>query len=156
MSVSATLREFLARRNADYEIIEHPRTGSAMRTAEVARVPGEQMVKGVIVEDEQGYLMAVLPATHRLDVGKLSHLLGRRLGLATEPELGSVFADCELGSVPPVGGAFGIDSVMDQTVAAQKDVYFESGDHGEVIHMGGDAYRRLLGAVESGAIGHHI
>ena len=140
----------------DYEVIEHPRTGSAMRTAEVAHLPGDRMVKGVILEDEKGYLMAILPATHRLDVGKLSRLLNRRLGLATESELGGMFSDCELGSVPPIGRAFGIDTVVDDSLADERDIYFESGDHGEVIHMGGDTYRGLLGETPSGAISHHI
>ena len=46
--------------------------------------------------DDGGYVIAVVPNTHRTVVGALQKLLGRTLSLLTEQELDVHFADCEM------------------------------------------------------------
>lgn len=65
------------------------------------------------LEDDKGYLMAVLPATHKVDLGVVRHQLKRELGLATESELADLFKDCEPGAIPPLGKAYGISKTQD-------------------------------------------
>ena len=67
----------------------------------------------MLLEDERGYVMAVLPASHRVDLKKLRRKLHRKLELATEEELGEIFRDCEIGAVPPLGAAYGVPVVYD-------------------------------------------
>jgi Ala-tRNA(Pro) deacylase len=37
---------------------------SSMRTAQACHVPGNCLAKGVLLRDESGYRLAMLPATH--------------------------------------------------------------------------------------------
>jgi Ala-tRNA(Pro) deacylase len=73
-----------------------------------------------------------------------SKALDRRLGLATEGELARLFADCEVGATPPVGPAYGLDVVVDDSLIERPDLYFEGGDHCTLIHVRGEDFSRLM------------
>jgi Ala-tRNA(Pro) deacylase len=144
MAIPTTLREFFTRQGTDFSVVAHARTGSSRETATTAHIPGDRVAKAVMVEDEAGYLMVVIPATHRLHLGRLHKALGREIGLATEGELRALFPDCEQGAIPPLGAAYGIDTVVDDALLQQTDVYLEAGDHERLIRLSGGEFRALM------------
>lgn len=144
MAISAKLQNFLAQKGIPYDIVAHRHTKAAVDSATTAHVPAENLAKAIVLEDENGYLMAVVPATHHVNLGKVSKVLGRRFGLATEPELKSLFADCELGAIPPVGQAYGMDTIVDDSLTECPDVYMEAGDHEDLLHLRGASFLRLM------------
>lgn len=144
MAIAISVRQYLEDVDIAYDITRHPRTMTSCDTAETAGVPGSQVAKSVILEDEEGYLMAVVPATHHIRLGQLSRQLGRHLGLATEQELRNLFSDCELGAIPPVGEAYHMEVIMDDSLATCPDIYFEGGDHIDLIHVRHDDFRKLM------------
>jgi hypothetical protein len=83
MSLSPTLRQFLDDNGIAYEILAHERALTSARAAQTSHVPGDFLAKGVILKDEDRYLLAVLPASHHLRMGELARKIGRPLGLAT-------------------------------------------------------------------------
>ena len=103
MSIPATVVEYLDQAGVDYRVVEHPHSESSLRTAEVAHVSGEHVAKGVLLKDADGYVLAVLPATHSVMLSSVHDLLHRPLETAPEVDLQIVFADCEFGAVPALG-----------------------------------------------------
>lgn len=152
MAIAITIRDYLNSRNIPYETIPHRHTVTALGAARAARVDGEMTAKAVVLEDEDSYLVAVIPATHRLQIGQLDRLLQRRLGLATEAELGALFPDCELGAVPAVGRAYHLPTVVDDRLAELPDVYFEAGDHEALVHMNRGTFQVLMYDARHGRI----
>ena len=144
MGIAITLKEYLMDHGAHFDVIEHVRTTSSLETSEVAHVPGDRLAKTVLLGDEDRYLLAVIPATHRLEIGKLSDIVKHRLELISESEMASAFSDCEIGAIPPLGEAYGIDTWVDPSLLDQPEVFFESGDHCALIRMSGDEFRALL------------
>ena len=153
--MSAKLQTHLERLGIEYELLEHPYSKGSMKTAQEAHVHGDQLAKSVILEDDDGYLMAVVPATHHIQLGVLHNMVHRRLGLVTEQELGALFDDCDLGAVPPVGEAYGLKMIVDDSLAWQSDIYFEAGDHTALVHMRGDDFRSLMAGAEHGRFSQH-
>ena len=100
--------------------------------------------------------MAVLPANCRLELGSLHLLLHRRLGLATEQEVADLFQDCEPGAIPPVGEAYGLEVVVDDSLASQSDIYFEGGDHRALLHVRHAALAGLMPGALHGHISHRV
>jgi Ala-tRNA(Pro) deacylase len=156
MSIPASIHDYLDREGVQYEVIAHSATRDASHTAQAARVPGDRLAKSVVLEDDSGYLMAIIPASHRLDLQALGRELSRDLVLASERELAHLFGDCEPGAVPPLGRAYGIDMVVDRNLADTPDVYFEAGDHLSVIHVSGQDFRRLMADSLQRNISHHL
>lgn len=156
MTIAASVQKHLVSAGVRYELIEHTRTLDSAHTAQAAHVPGAQLAKATVLKDDQGFVIVVVPATRRVDLGAVHRRFGRPLGLATEPELQSLFGDCEPGAVPPLGAAYGIDSVLDDSLLLEADVYFEAGDHRGLVHLSGTEFRKLMAGAQHGDISREV
>jgi Ala-tRNA(Pro) deacylase len=152
MTIAASVQKQLEQQSVRYDVVEHPRTMDSAHSAEAAHIPGARLAKGTVLKDERGYLLAIVPASRRVDLGAVHRYFGRPLGLATEDEIARLFADCEPGAVPPLGAAYGIECVLDESLVNAPDVYFESGDHRGLIHVSGSDFRKLTTGAEQAAI----
>ena len=127
MAISLTFERYLAAKNVVYDIVVHEPTKSAMRTAEACRVSGDRVAKAVVLHDEYGYVLAILPASHQIRLDDLRRQLGLDVDLAAEYEIEELFDDCVPGAIPPVGGCYGLDTVVDDSIEEQPEVYLEGG-----------------------------
>ena len=150
MAMAMSLKAFFESHPLHYSVVHHDFTESSQRTAAAAHQSGRKVAKSVLLKDDQGYLLAVLPATHRLHLGELHRALDRRLGLATEGEVAALFGDCAVGAIPPAGMLYHIDTLVDEELLAQDDIYFEAGDHEQLIHMNQEDFVGLLGNARRG------
>ncbi|HEX9626774.1 MAG TPA: YbaK/EbsC family protein [Acidiferrobacterales bacterium] len=144
MGMSRTLQRYLDAHRVRYKLVPHRRTASAIATAHAANVPAGCLAKSVVLEDARGYLLAVLPANHRLELSSLQSMLKRELDLASEREAESLFGDCEPGAIPPFGEPYGVEEVVDDSLRESPAVFFESGDHGALVCVSNRVFRTLV------------
>lgn len=144
MSIAPTVHQALKVKDIEHEIVRHPRAASSSRVAEAAHVAGCCMAKAVVLKDAQGFVLAVLPATHQILTDVLNSTLHRRLGLASEADLSGLFTDCACGAVPPLGPDYGIPTVVDSALREQSDIYLEAGDHEVLVHVSEKGFERLM------------
>ncbi len=144
MNIAPTLDNELSRLSIEYDTIHHSYSDSCLQAANMAHIPASKMVKPVILEDDQGYVMALVPANRHLKIRELNMYLNRHMGLATETELSRLFEDCERGAIPPIGDAYGIPTVVDYQLDDCNDVYIEAGNHTDLLHLSGSAFRKLM------------
>lgn len=144
MAIAPRVKWYLETRGVPYDLRPHPRSSTSAETARSARVPARELAKAVLLEDERGYVMAVVPASHRVELERVCEQLHRTLELARESELALLFADCDQGAMPPLGAAYRVATVYDDALAELSDVWFEAGDHEDVVHMKAEAFLRLL------------
>ncbi|MBW2424933.1 MAG: YbaK/EbsC family protein [Deltaproteobacteria bacterium] len=144
MGIARRLEWFLEAAGVAYEVLPHPRSSYSAQTARRSRIPLHSLAKPVLLEDEYGYVLAIVPAARRVDIVRLGNQLNRELELATEAEVSDLFDDCEAGAMPPIGAPYHIPTVYDDSLSGLSDVYFEAGDHDDVVHMSGDAFLELL------------
>ena len=156
MAVSMTLKDYLDNAGVHYDLVEHPYAVTSLHVASEAHVSGENLAKAVVLRDGDGYILAVVPATHHVQLGKLRKHFNRYIVLASEQDLQTLFRDCRLGAVPPIGEAYGIDVIFDNSLYERGDVYFEAGDHTDLIHVSGVDFRGLMGSARHGEISRHI
>lgn len=145
MAIATTISNYLADHDVEYDILSHPHTSTSGESAQATHIPGSRLAKSVILGDDLGYLMVVLPASCQVDLGELHRQMNRNLGLVTEHELGQLFRDCEIGALPALGPAYGIETLVDDLIAEQPDIYFEAGDHEQLIHVSAESFSLLLG-----------
>ena len=91
------VEKYLKQMQVPYDVVVHERTSSSLETARVAHVSAHCLAKAVLLEDDDGYLMAVVPASEHIHLGMLREQLGRTVGLATEREARALFEDCDMG-----------------------------------------------------------
>ncbi len=84
----------------------------------------------------------------------MEDILDRPLGLASEDEVASLFDDCDVGAVPPLGEAYDVPVVIDESFADDADVYFEGGDHRTLVHVSGSGFRDLTSGARVARFSH--
>lgn len=158
MTIANKLESYLLERNASYQLIAHEHSAFSMDTAEKAHIAGDALAKGILVKDEQGYLLVVLPSDYHIELETLRILLRQQAELATEAEVGDLFSDCDPGAVPPIGAAYGIKTIWDPTTSLGQldNIYFEAGDHDHLIHVSGEQFHELMASAERGQFSQHI
>ncbi len=130
------VQQFLEQQHVPFEPLEHRATHNARSLAMVIEAPGDIVAKAVLLRTNEGYVLAVLPATHTVDLAKAKAAVGVEvLALATEAECGYRFGDCELGALPPFGSRYGMRTLVDRSLAECDEIIFEGNTHHEAIRM---------------------
>ena len=143
MTIAPTLKSYLDR-NVSYDVVTHDPTPSSLRTAEASHIPGGSLAKGIVLRADGGYLLAVLPASRRIQLSALRTLIGEDVELADEQEVATLFEDCATGAVPPVGKCYGLDVIVDDSIENEPEVYLEGGDHQTLVHLNRAQFARLM------------
>jgi Ala-tRNA(Pro) deacylase len=77
-------------------------------------------------------------------------LLGDNVDIAGEEQVETLFIDCEPGAVPAFAAAYGLNVVVDDSLAEQRELYLESGDHANLVHISGRNFRKLTESARHG------
>lgn len=143
MTIASRIHTYLTREHVAYDEVVHAPAMSATTAAEAAHVSEDSLAKGVVLRTKDRFMLAVVPASHHIRLGALRRHLGEEVGLATEEEIHLLFGDCDLGAVPAIGDAYGVETIIDDTLLGAGEVYFEGGDHRTLVHLGAEEWRRL-------------
>lgn len=122
---------YLDQQGVEYEAVEHEERFTAASEAQAAGIKPEDAAKDLILRDDDSYMLAVIPASQRLDLAKARELLGAgaSLRLATEDEIGRDFDRFAVGAIPPFGGLHGIPQAVDRRLLEHERVLCSAGDH---------------------------
>lgn len=137
--------ELLDKSSVSYEVTEHLPAFTAQQMAAVEHESGKYVAKPVIVKADGEYMMCVLSASYKIDLGALKSQLGAKsVELAQEKEIGKIFDDCELGAEPPFGNLYDLPTIMDKSLEKDDHITFQAGTHEKAIRMSMDDYRKLV------------
>ncbi len=152
MTLAASVVRELADHNTEYELVVHPKSFSSIESANAAHVPEDHIAKGVLLQDHVGYVLAVIPANEWVDLRRLKEELGRDLSIAPEAEVDHHFNDCAPGAIPPLGKAYDLETILDESLTHLSSVYFEGGDHEHLVRLDCDQFNALMLGVRRGHI----
>jgi len=131
-----SLVDDLERASVAYELIDHPRTTTAAAEARVLGVAPHEVAKTVVLTTPEGFVRAVLPASDRLDLGKLREILDATdIELATEAVLAGAYPEFELGAVLPLTGGDGDRVLVDRRLCENEWVVLEAGTHEQSLRL---------------------
>ncbi len=137
---------FLDQHGVVYGLYHHGESYDAQHMAQSLHTPGNMVAKTVMIRAARGtkHIVLVVPATKRIDLEKVSAVLGGiDVELATETEMLQHCPGCEFGVVPIFGAQFGMETMIDESVAKQKEIMFQGDTHEEAVRMRYDDFRAL-------------
>lgn len=139
------LTEYLDRNGVHYDVAAHPEAFTAQEVAATQHVPGRALAKVVMMRAGDGFVMGVLPATHRVDPERLARATGQAdVRVATEDEFARLFPECERGAMPPFGTLWDIPVCVDESLTREKEIWFNAGTHHDTIHLSYADFARLV------------
>jgi Ala-tRNA(Pro) deacylase len=146
MPIPAHISKFLDSQHVPYQSYTHSRAYTAQGIAQAQHVSGKRLAKVVmIVADNKNLIMAVVPASHRVDLDRLGQVLNTNsIRLATEEEFKDLFPECELGAMPPLGNIYHLDVWIDEKLKSCPTISFNAGTHAEIIQMSLADFDRLV------------
>jgi Ala-tRNA(Pro) deacylase len=134
---------------AEYELLPHAHTERAADEARALGLAPDEVAKTLVISAPTGHLRAVLPASERIDFGKVSELLGvgkKQVHLSSEADLARDYPEFELGAVPPLGGTGRDPVLVDRRVAERDSVVLEAGSHEQSVRVRTEDLIRLAEA----------
>lgn len=145
MPVSDRLRELLEENEIDFETLEFDEAFTAQEEAAAAHVPGRNWAKTVVVLLDGAPALAVLPATHQVDLEALGQATGNdgAVELADEDQLRQVYPDCELGAMPPFGHLYEQTTFVEERLREDEYIVFHAGDHETAVKLPYGVYEEL-------------
>ena len=156
MAIAAAVKKFLDGQGIRYQIANHERTKTLEEAASTLGINEQQIARSVLLRDDLGIVMAVLPVTHRLDFKRLKKLLQRDLQVVSGKDADKIFIDCEPGSRPPVAEAYGVACVVDSSLSLCEDIYFEPGAHNSLVHVSYHDFQDMLAAALKGQFAYQV
>ncbi len=144
MSMPAHLKAHLEQAHVSYADVAHIPARSSQYAASVLHVPGKEVAKTVALRAGNQVLLAVLPATHHVDLEKLAGVVGTPVKLIEEQECYQLFPDCQHGAVPPFGELYGLPVYLDEALADVPEIVFSAGTLTEGIRMGNADFIHLV------------
>lgn len=144
MDSTHKIEEYLEARDVPYELVFHKRATTSLDAAHAAHIDASRMAKAVLLEGDGCYMAALVPADQEIRLGRLIPDYGPHLHLADESAISNLFVDCDPGVVPGLPPAWGVETIWDEALLAQPDVYLDAGDHVRLIHLETRYLRQLL------------
>ncbi len=141
-----TIMDYLTENGCTFRVTEHPSTFTAEQLAEAEHIPPRQVAKPVVIRTETGgYYLCVLPADRKISLYALEHILEQgTVELADELELQALFCDAQVGAEPPFGALYHLPTLMDRTLARDKEIVFQAGTHEKAVWMSMAEYKKLV------------
>ena len=139
------LRDYLDEEKVKYVVITHSPAHSAQEVAQAAHISGKEMAKTVMTKVDGEIVMVVLPASAKVDLGRLLDATGAdEVELAHEREFKHLFPGCQLGSMPPFGNLFGLRTFVADELSEDEEIAFNAGSSTELIKLAYKDYARLV------------
>jgi len=144
MAIAEKVKSYLDKRRILYDVHELVPFMSLLQAAEHGEVPPESIAKGVVLKDDYGLLLVVLPATHGVDTDALSKMLHRKVEMADEERIKAEFPDCLPRFIAPIGEAYGVRTIVDDSLVGAATIYFSGGDASNLVELSGKDFFGFL------------
>ena len=132
--IASLVAEYLQFREIPFVRVTHQRAVTSLEEALALGVSADDVLKTVVVDTSGGHVLAVIPASRRLDLVRLRRVLDDpRASLATESQIGHDFSGYQLGAMPPLGALVGAGTVVDPLVLEHGTVLFAAGSQTDSI-----------------------
>jgi Ala-tRNA(Pro) deacylase len=144
MDISNSLSNYLNKNQIDYGVVHHRPSSRSYQSSRLAHVDANKLAKAILLKRGEDYLIAVLPASRRLNMRSIREEFGDQTEMAREAELAHCFPDCELGALPPFGEIYGYKNIVDKQLLSQPNIYFEAGNHQDLIKVSEKDFENML------------
>jgi Cys-tRNA(Pro) deacylase len=136
--VKTPATEFLAKHGVQYtehfyEYVEH---GGAERGADELGVPAAQVVKNLVMQDDQARpLIALIHGDRKVSMKNLARQAGRKSIEACKPEVAQRHSGYQVGGTSPFGTRKVLPVYMERSIAELPAVYINGGRRGFLVHV---------------------
>jgi len=147
---------YLKEQKVAFEHMTHEEKFTSQEVAAAQHVPGAELMKAVLVKADKAFTLAVLSANCKINFKALAKALGvKKVKMAGEDDMATLFADVEVGAEPPFGKLYDVPTVVDEPLANEQEIVFQAGTHKDTVKMKWADYEKLE-SPKIASFGEHI
>ncbi len=144
MRMPALLQQYLLAKGVHCELVARPKDRSPQEIADELAIPESALIRAVLLHDDKGLLLALLPASYMLNFEALYADSGRDFDVLSGAQAARVFRDCAAESRPALPAVFGLTALRDKSTLNDAFVFIESGDGESLLRFSQHDYSSLL------------
>jgi len=135
MSIPKNVKKYLDKKMARYEPLAHKTVYTAYDAAQTLRKELKEIAKNLLIAADKAYIIAVVPAHMRLDLGKLKQALKvKKVSIPNEKVMLKVFK-VKPGTMTAFGGLHQVEVWVDKSLLKTKDVILSAGSFTDSVRM---------------------
>ena len=126
----------------NYEYVEH---GGTAVSSESLGVPEREVVKTLVMQDEQGRpLIVLMHGDRKVSTKNLARQAGRKSIEPCKPEVAQRHSGYQIGGTSPFGTRKPLPVYMERSIAALPAIYINGGRRGFLVRLSPDEVIRVL------------
>jgi Ala-tRNA(Pro) deacylase len=150
------LKQYLTDQYVHFEVQEHRQVYTMQEVAAVLHEKGEHVAKVFIATVDDKPVMLVLSAPAQVDLDRVRVMLkAKEARRAREFEFAQLFADCDVGTMPPFGHIYQVPVYLDRALVGESHIVFQAGTHHTTMKIAMADYLRLASPVIGDFVLHH-
>lgn len=134
MAISKRLLNALGKHQVKYRVLPHKTVYTAYDLATTLGEELKKVAKTLLVRADKRYVLVVLPASARLDLGKLAKILKAK-AVSIAPEAAIKKFKLTPGTTPPFGSLVGLEVALEQGMTAMGDIIVRAGSLTESLEL---------------------
>jgi len=135
MSINNVVKLLLDALHIAYENIECPESVSITENWANQTVPSQQLVRVILMRDDKVSVMAMIPASHQLNLSKLKLLLKEQTLRFLDIKEHKKFINYFISNPRKLKKQMGVQLIIDEALTNLDFVYFESPVSGQIIRL---------------------
>jgi HD-like signal output (HDOD) protein/prolyl-tRNA editing enzyme YbaK/EbsC (Cys-tRNA(Pro) deacylase) len=142
MTIPATVLKVLDDWQVDYKLTDEENTFQLMQGNPMTSY-SSKLARVIFLKDSIGQVQVVIPSNRILDLNRLSQQCGRQFNALKPDELTQLKAKFGIEDFPALPQVTQIDSMIDEHLLAEPQIFFTSGDSYEWITLPADGFKLL-------------
>jgi len=148
MAIPKEIIKYLDKRGAKYAIVTHKKVYTAYDAAQTLRKKLDEIAKNLLVKTDKGFIVAILPASKRLDLNALKKLMNAKGMGVKKIEIPKEMIMVRLlkikpGALPAFGSLHDLQVYMDKAMQKAKKVIFPTGSFTDSVEMAVREFEKL-------------
>jgi len=135
MAIPKPTKKYLDKKLAKYEELTHKTVYTAYDAAQTLRRELKEIAKSLLIATDKAYIIAVVPAHMRLDLGKLKKALkAKKISIPNEKIMVKIFK-VKPGAITAFGGLHKVEVWVDKSLLKTKDIILSAGSFTDSVRM---------------------
>jgi Ala-tRNA(Pro) deacylase len=150
MAIPKKLLNYLDKTKVGYKIIKHKTVYTAYDLAQTLKAKLGEIAKTLVVKADKDYVLVILPASRKLDLGKLKKILkAKKVEIAKEKVMKTSFK-VKPGAVAPFGALYKVPVFVDRALIRAKKIIANAGTHEDSVIMTAKNFLKAIGEATVG------
>lgn len=145
MHFPSNLKKLLDTKQINYSLTMYSNDTSDANSFRDHHLRSSNAARSVLLEDQEGKLLALVPANCILDLHRLRQLLGRNLTAVSPTEIEAFASSKGLEVIPAIPNINGLETVIDeQLVNSENPILLDSGKAPHLLEIDNSALESLM------------